>query len=303
MRNINEHKSNIYENNPYAKFIRSFLAKIKGDDKKNILIIDDLDRIDPEHIFRLFNVFSAQKNYNTKVDKFGFDKVIFVCDISNIMKIYEHKYGVGVDFWGYISKFVSDRVFHFDNKDLIGEKLHNVLRNISYNHSLAPHLILSNDRDEARQNKSLLVFLLKMLMYFDYLSLRDIVKMKTLNIPIDRTNEFFKTLIIYIDAILGSEGKFKNIINHLSKKGEVYNYKSINSSSVEDIIYDYKNLFGLIYYDDNLKNSQQGTEVTFNISNDLEITLITNGYSDYKIVLKKGNIKTFNILEYLNNYL
>lgn len=61
---------------------------------KKVLIIDDLDRLDPEHIFRLFNVFSAhfdhvnyyQNGEEIKDNKFGFDKIIFVCDIENIRK-------------------------------------------------------------------------------------------------------------------------------------------------------------------------------------------------------------------------
>ncbi len=90
---------------------------------KRVLIIDDLDRLDPEHIFRLFNVFSAHfdhVNYysdgeEVRDNKFGFDKIIFVCDIENIRKIFAHKYGSGVDFTGYIDKFYSTRPYNFLN--------------------------------------------------------------------------------------------------------------------------------------------------------------------------------------------
>jgi len=86
---------------------------------KKVLIIDDLDRLDPEHIFRLFNVFSAHFDHvkyypngeEIKDNKFGFDKIIFVCDIENIRKIFGHKYGSGVDFSGYIDKFYSNHVY------------------------------------------------------------------------------------------------------------------------------------------------------------------------------------------------
>lgn len=91
---------------------------------KKVLVIDDLDRLDPEHIFRLFNVFSAHfdhVNYYSneeeiKDNKFGFDKIVFVCDIENIRKIFAYKYGTGVDFSGYIDKFYSNQIYHF-NKD------------------------------------------------------------------------------------------------------------------------------------------------------------------------------------------
>lgn len=103
----------LYEFNTVTKIIHSKLSSLK---QENILIIDDLDRIDPKHIFRLFNVFAA--HFDTKNDdknKFGFDKIIFVCDVKNIRNIYKHVYGIHTDFNGYIDKFYSREVFHFDN--------------------------------------------------------------------------------------------------------------------------------------------------------------------------------------------
>ena len=40
-------------------FLYNLIDQLKKDGKKTVLIIDDLDRIDPEHIFRLLNVFAA----------------------------------------------------------------------------------------------------------------------------------------------------------------------------------------------------------------------------------------------------
>ncbi len=108
----------------------------KGNSLQKVLIIDDLDRLDPEHIFRLFNVFSAHfdhVNYypngeEIKDNKFGFDKIIFVCDVENIRKIFSHKYGVGVDFGGYIDKFYSSQIYHF-NKDRSVQKYINDIFN------------------------------------------------------------------------------------------------------------------------------------------------------------------------------
>ncbi len=56
---------------------------LKSNGKEVVRILDDLDRIDTEHIFRLLNVFVAQVDVVGKGEndnKFGFDKVIFVCD-------------------------------------------------------------------------------------------------------------------------------------------------------------------------------------------------------------------------------
>jgi hypothetical protein len=92
-----------------------------------ILIIEDLDRLDPEHIFRLFNIFSAHFGQEDGQNKFGFDRVIFVCDIHNIHRMYIHKYGAGVDFTGYMNKFYSSEPYEFDCrkylKKAVGELL------------------------------------------------------------------------------------------------------------------------------------------------------------------------------------
>lgn len=84
------------------------LAATNGEAKMKVLIIDDLDRIDPEHIFRLFNIFSAHFDYHKGTDnKFGFNKVVFVCDIRNIRNMFHSRYGAATDFTGYIDKFYS----------------------------------------------------------------------------------------------------------------------------------------------------------------------------------------------------
>lgn len=91
------------------------LVDIKKNDKKtNVLVIDDLDRLDPEHIFRLLNIFSTYTDDSFSGNKYVFDHIIFVCDIDNIRKIYAHKYGEYVDFEGYINKFCTRETFRFD---------------------------------------------------------------------------------------------------------------------------------------------------------------------------------------------
>ncbi len=121
---INEYS--IYENDVTTKMVSKILEELKiGNNAsspiQNVLIIDDLDRIDPEHIFRLLNVFSAHfDNHYTifgKGNKFGFDKVILVCHLENIKNIFKNKYGDNVDFKGYIDKFYSLEVFSFSNFD------------------------------------------------------------------------------------------------------------------------------------------------------------------------------------------
>lgn len=118
-----ETPGNIFEENFITRTINTFLESITDNgEKENILVIDDLDRIDPEHVFRILNVLSAHNNYWDEKNKFRFHKIILVCDIDNIQKIFHHKYGEGVDFQGYMDKFFSTDIFGFSNNDAI--KLH-----------------------------------------------------------------------------------------------------------------------------------------------------------------------------------
>ncbi|RYX79097.1 hypothetical protein EON71_00885 [bacterium] len=111
-----------YERDDISELIINMLdrvkkAKSKGNENKNfetVLLIDDLDRLDPEHVFRLFNVFSAHYDEVNETNKFGFDKIIFVCDVNNIQHMFNHRYGLNVEFGGYIDKFYSSEVFKFD---------------------------------------------------------------------------------------------------------------------------------------------------------------------------------------------
>ncbi|MGB5988324.1 MAG: P-loop NTPase fold protein [Marinifilaceae bacterium] len=108
-----EESNYILDLDEVTKICNVLLERSSGS-KRKVLIIDDLDRIDPEHIFRLLNVFCANVDNRYGVSKFDFDHVIFVCDIDNIRKIYEHRYGANVDFGGYIDKFCSKDIFDFN---------------------------------------------------------------------------------------------------------------------------------------------------------------------------------------------
>lgn len=122
---INDSIGNPYERNQLSAIINYMLDNIKKNNSspKNVLLIDDFDRIDPEHTFRLLNIFSSQcDNQFIAGEKFAFDHIIFVCDINNIRNIFHHKYGSETDFTGYIDKFYSKQIFNFDiRKEFIEE--------------------------------------------------------------------------------------------------------------------------------------------------------------------------------------
>lgn len=125
-----EIEGSLLEDNLITQIIRELIVDLKYNDKartllsstKNVLLIDDLYRMDPEHIFRIMNVFSAHFDHFIQEDefqnKFGFDKIILVCDYQNLSNIYKHKYGMNTDFKGYISKYYSTEVYHYNNLDV-----------------------------------------------------------------------------------------------------------------------------------------------------------------------------------------
>lgn len=125
-----EIEGSLLEDNLITQIIRDLIVDLKYNDKartslsniKNVLLIDDLDRMDPEHIFRIMNVFSAHFDHFVQEgefqNKFGFDKIILVCDYQNLSNIYKHKYGINTDFKGYISKYYSTEVYHYNNIDV-----------------------------------------------------------------------------------------------------------------------------------------------------------------------------------------
>lgn len=115
---LSQKQGSIYESNIITQIIQTLISNAKKKGKKeSVLIIDDLDRIDPEHIFRILNILSAHDDFcRTNEHKFKFDKTILVCDIENIRKIFHAKYGADVDFSGYIDKFYSKEIFHFNNE-------------------------------------------------------------------------------------------------------------------------------------------------------------------------------------------
>jgi hypothetical protein len=116
LKRFSETKGSINEEDLYTQLVCSLVNQIKEKGKEVVLIVDDLDRIDPEHIFRIMNIFSAHVDLKKDTDqnKFDFNKIILVCDIENIRKIFANRYGADVDFSGYIDKFYSRSIFYYD---------------------------------------------------------------------------------------------------------------------------------------------------------------------------------------------
>jgi hypothetical protein len=116
----------LYECDVVTSFVRECIAQYKQhhSEKRIVWLIEDLDRIDPAHLFRILNVLSAHVDYAYKFgqsvdesnicgNKFGVDHVVLVLDYKNLEEIYHHFYGVGTSFNGYIRKFCSDQPFYY----------------------------------------------------------------------------------------------------------------------------------------------------------------------------------------------
>lgn len=94
-----------------------------------VLIIEDLDRIDPAHLFRIMNVLSSQVDnpYYSEVphgNKFGFDKIILVMDYEIARHLFHHFYGKEANYEGYMNKFLNTLPYSYS----IREEAHRQVR-------------------------------------------------------------------------------------------------------------------------------------------------------------------------------
>lgn len=124
----------VYEEDLVTSLIKQAIQKFKeksqqaDKEKRVVLIVEDLDRLDPAHLFRILNIFSAHIDYCYKLmnkpnetlvgNKFSFNNVVFVADFSNIRKIFKHFYGEQTDFNGYIGKFLSSAPYNYSIREI-----------------------------------------------------------------------------------------------------------------------------------------------------------------------------------------
>ena len=165
----------LYEFNPISNMISSLIAARKtgsgsSSPRKVVLVIGDLDRMDPEHIFRILNVFSAHLGDNLDEEfsrnKFGFDKVLLLCDYNNIKNIYHHLYGADADFNGYMSKFVAKGVFQYSLRSRVKEYMVSLLpENLSTNFPSIISLIANEifDKNDTLKDENLRTIKVKFL--------------------------------------------------------------------------------------------------------------------------------------------
>lgn len=168
-------KGSIYEEDGYTKLIRNAIEWISYDHatngtdwkrKKPVLIIEDLDRLDPKHLFRILNVISAHIDNPSSPDKvgnkFGFHNIVLVMDYDTTKHIFQHFYGEEACYEGYMSKFLSREPFRY---------------------SILPYMVtaVENKLSEALGISLLLPAYKNFMLKLQHLSLRDLKKLITLN--------------------------------------------------------------------------------------------------------------------------
>lgn len=116
----------IYENDVVTRVICDSIKSWKENNtgKRLVLLVEDLDRIDPAHLFRILNILSAHIDYSYKFsfspssetivgNKFGVDNIVCVLDYNNLISIFRHFYGEYTSWEGYISKFSTKGYFEY----------------------------------------------------------------------------------------------------------------------------------------------------------------------------------------------
>ena len=130
----------IYEEDGYTLLIRNAIEWMKEDHamngqewkgKKAVLIVEDLDRLDPKHLFRILNVLSAHiddiTNPDSVTNKFGFNNLVLVMDYEATEHIFHHFYGENACYEGYMSKFLSREPFRYSIQHFIALEIENEL--------------------------------------------------------------------------------------------------------------------------------------------------------------------------------
>ena len=251
---IQSKKGSSHEMDSISELIYELLVRIKQNkNSESVLIIDDLDRLDPEHIFRIFNIFSAHFDEIDNKNKFGFDKLIFVCDIENIRKIFEHKYGLGVDFSGYLDKFYSVRPYQFNNKRFIKDKISILFKNIHFGPSIGYYTL-------TLKNVFSISFSAIVLSLIDanQLNLRKLVSPTYVDISnyyydSNRNEEMFRTsnisgnpIVVIFFILKEFYGSFELLHSKLKILNDKFGHDALKSSHVGDFRNSYEDVTNLM---------------------------------------------------------
>lgn len=276
-------KGGLYEHDAYTKMIESGIEYIGNPTKpqggkKSVLIIEDLDRIDPRHLFRILNVLGAHIDTNKDENKFGFENIVVVLDYITTEHIFHHFYGQDANYYGYMSKFMSCYPFEYSIKEIAKgyvydyiEKECKVPRNIAYKIDVGFKYEKSVRQPETLDS------------YLNKISVRDIAHaLDNIN------NQFIEDTIILRDSFKVSTNsgliKFLSLIKRLGidfQKAQLYKtILDLRDKSILDLL----GIFILI--DEN-----------FDINKEIKV-----GAMEYRITIKEDN-NGFSYASFMSGYM
>lgn len=296
LKELTTKEHSIYEENRITELISGLVEKLKENNKEIVLVIDDLDRLDPEHIFRILNVFACHFDLNNfNENKFGFHKIILVCDIENIRNLFHSKYGLEVDFSGYIDKFYSREIFIFDNKEIVSNSIDKILASIKIQDGYDHIFNLKDNRRISTQNFK---EILEDLINNDLLNLRTLLKLydkpyslNVFNFKIDENhgiskNWSFQEILIF-DFLISFYGSIASLRTALEKLSIRNPTKLVNERQLRR----YGHLIAFIDY-----KNHKTTQGEFEYNNkelNLSIKYESQAYGDWNEEVS-ANIKEFN---------
>ena len=118
----------IAESDGFTRLIQETLRIIEETHQcQTVLVIEDMDRLDPAHLFRILNILGANidnpcfentaqnegDDQERNPNKFGFSKILLVMDYETSEHIFHHFYGDETDYKGYMQKFLDSYPFKF----------------------------------------------------------------------------------------------------------------------------------------------------------------------------------------------
>lgn len=276
-------KGGLYEHDAYTKMIESGIEYIGNPTKpqggkKPVLIIEDLDRIDPGHLFRILNVLGAHIDTNKDENKFGFENIVVVLDYITTEHIFHHFYGQDANYYGYMSKFMSCYPFEYSIKEIAKDYVYDYIekeckvpRNIAFKIDIGFKYEKSVRQPETLDS------------YLNKISVRDIAHaLDNIN------NQFIEDTIILRDSFKVSTNsgliKFLSLIKRLGidfQKAQLYKtILDLRDKSILDLL----GIFILI--DEN-----------FDINKEIKV-----GAMEYRITIKEDN-NGFSYASFMSGYM
>jgi len=151
-------RGGLYEHDAYTKLIENAIDYIQhqvkdNDKRKAVLIIEDLDRIDPAHLFRILNVLGAHIDEDKNTNKFGFSNIVVVLDYDKTEHLFHHFYGGKANYSGYMCKFMSHYPFRYSLKRVADDFLYDYInKECGLHRDITASLQLSYEADSSFAN-------------------------------------------------------------------------------------------------------------------------------------------------------